>query len=713
MRFAISVTFLISAFILPTAVSAKTALPPSIMDRGGLYFPGESPGTVVPAPLVKTDITVDISGPVARYRLRHTFVNNSEDWTEAIYTYPLPTDSAVDRLYMRVGDRDIIGKIAEKEDAKRQYNAARSAGQRASLVEQHRPNLFSTSLVNLGPGEHVIVEIGFQDHLKMDNGQFRMRMPLVVGPRYISHQEIQGFQQTGWDGGSEEVPDIQKMTPPLRTDAQGSGNPVDLKIFLDAGFPISSLKSPSHQIVSDAHSDGRIDITLARTAPADQDFILTWSPATSTAPSAGLFTEVVDNERYALLMLTPPMTMGENIELDRDVTFIIDTSGSMEGASMDQAKAALRLALDRLQPSDRFQILRFSSDYSQFKPGPVNASQAHIAQAKSYVSGLKADGGTEIVNAVSAALSAQATDDRLSQVILITDGAVSNEDALFQLIQRYAVNRRFFTVGIGSAPNGYLMTRAARVGRGTYTYIQTPEQVAAQMNALFVKLEKPALVDAHIDWQGSSEVVEMWPSKIPDLYFGEPLTLLARLPDGVDRVDVTGRIGDRIWSTSVKLKGGQQHPGVSTLWGREKIKGLMHALRRAEDGAAIKSEIIKTALTFNLVSRYTSLVAVDDQIARPQDKDVTSVQVPTNLPDGWSREGLEGAPQSAPVMQKTRAFDRADPMLHRAMASSVSKLASIPQTATPAPLMLLVGGAMTILALLVTLIGWVRRFRSA
>lgn len=713
MRLFISAIFIFSAFIQPATVSAKTALPPSIMDRGGLYFPGEEPGTVVLAPLVKTDITVDISGPIARYRLRHTFVNNSKIWTEAIYTYPLPTDSAVDRLYMRVGERDITGKIAEKDDAKRQYNAAKSAGKRTSLVEQHRPNLFSTSLANLGPGEQVIVEIGFQDHLKMDNGEFRMRMPLVIGPRYISHQEIQGFHLTGWGGEQDEISDVQKITPPLRPAEQELGNLIDLKIRLEAGFPVARVASTSHEIVTDAVSNGVMDITLSETVPADRDFTLTWSPAANAAPSAGLFTEVIENDRYALLMLTPPIEESEKIELSRDVTFIVDTSGSMEGASMDQAKVALRLALNRLQPTDRFQILRFSSDFSMFRSGPITASKEHIAQAKSYVTGLTADGGTEIVNAVSAALLVGAANDRLSQVILITDGAISDEDALFESIEGHIGNRRLFTVGIGSAPNGYLMTRAARAGRGTYTYIQTPDQVAEQMNALFVKLEKPALVDTRINWQGSTEAVEMWPSKVPDLYFGEPLTLLARLPHGVDSVDVSGRIGDRVWSSSVQLRGGQSHPGVGTLWGREKIKGLMYNLRRAEDGAPIKSDIIKTALTFNLVSRYTSLVAIDDEIARPKDKNLASLQVPTNLPDGWTREGLKGAPQPVPLLQKTRAFDRAEPMLNRAMASSVSKLASIPQTATPAPLMLLVGGFMTLLAAFVTLIGWVRRFRCA
>jgi Ca-activated chloride channel family protein len=715
MRFLVSLFVFFNAFVLPAVAFAKTPLPPSIMDRGGLYFPGDEPGTVIAAPLVKIDITVDISGPIARYRLRHTFVNNSETWTEAIYTYPLPTDSAVDRLYMQVGERQIIGKIEEKEEAKRQYKAAKSAGKRASSVEQQRPNLFSTSVANLGPREHVVVEIGFQDHLKMDNGYFSMRMPLVVGPRYISHQEIQSFQFTGWDNSQSGATDIEKVTPPLRAEAEGPGNPVDLKIRLDAGFPIASINSASHQITTENTSNGAIEITLANTVPADRDFTLNWVSKKGTTPTAGLFTEIVGTARYALLMLTPPMTASEAISHDRDVTFIIDTSGSMDGASIDQARAALRLALDRLKPNDRFQIVRFSHEFSMFRSGLISATKENLSAAKSYVSSLTADGGTEIVNAVAAALAERLNKDRLSQVVLITDGAVSNEDALFRLIEHNVGDRRFFTVGIGSAPNGYLMTRATRAGRGSYTYIQSPDQVASQMSTLFSKLESPALIDAQVHWKGSAEQVEMWPSKLPDLYFGEPLTVWANLPHGVSSVDVTGRIGGRIWSTTVQLKGGQSHPGVGTLWGREKIKGLMHALRRAGDSTQVKAEIIHTALMFDLVSRYTSLVAIDDQIVRPKDQQLSSVQVPTNLPDGWVRDGSVPQSQPAPAsgVQKTRAFDRSSPMIRHAMSSSATQLANIPQTATNAPLMLIVGGFMTFLAALAMFVGWVRRARYA
>lgn len=709
MRIILWITFSFVVFVMPSISVAKVGLPPSIMDRGGLFFPGDEAGTVLPAPLVKTDITVDVSGPIARYRLRHTFVNNSESWTEAIYTYPLPTNSAVDRLYMRVGDRDIIGKIAEKAAAKRQYDAAQRAGKRASLVEQHRPNIFSTSVANLGPGEHVVVEIGFQDYLKLEDGAFRLRMPLVVGPRYVSSREFKNFQLTGWGGAKASVEELEKITPPLRSASEGPGHPVALQVRLDAGFPIADISSPSHEIEIETANSDVIRISLVDTVPADRDFSLVWQAVDAAVPSAGLFTEQIDADRYALLMLTPPTKQYQNIQLSRDITFIIDTSGSMDGTSIDQAKAALRLALDRLKPGDRFQILRFSNDNSTFRQGLTPASGNNITEAKEYVSGLVAEGGTEIVNAVAAALSTRADPNRLAQVILITDGAVSDEAALFRLIRQQTGTRRFFTVAIGSAPNSYLMTRAANAGRGSYTYIQNLDEVASQMNGLFTKLETPALVDTRITWRGSAESVEMWPAKVPDLYYGEPLILLARLPDGIQSTEITGRIGDEIWSSIVHLKGGQTHPGVATLWGREKIKDLMYDLRNMDATDQIKSQIIETALKFQLVSRYTSLVAIDDQIARPKEQNLQTVQVPTNLPDGWTRDGVTGAVPNAMPHQKTRSFDRTDPALSHAMASSVSKLIAIPQTATAAPLMVLVGGVMTILACLATLFGWLRR----
>ncbi|MBO6949025.1 MAG: marine proteobacterial sortase target protein [Rhodospirillales bacterium] len=690
-----------------SSAAAQPNLPPSVIDEGGLFFPGDKPGTVTPAPLLKTEIDAAVSGPVVRYKLRHTFMNTSKQWSEAIYTFPLPSDSAVDRLKMTIGDRVVNGRIEEKSEARRLYNQAKSNGQRASIVEQQRPNIFTTSLANIAPGEQITVEIGFQETLRMRDGGFRLRMPLVVGPRFIPGSAVDGFKPTGWAPPTDEVGDAHLITPPVRTVEEGPGNPVSLNIDLDAGFPLAMLESPSHELAIEKLGNGRARITINDTVPADKDFTLVWKARAGDAPAAGLFAETVNGTRYALLMLSPPVSDQPPERTPRDLVFVVDTSGSMHGASIDQAKAALRLALDRLSPNDGFRIIRFSNTVSSFRPAKVMATSDNIAAAKEYVGALEAEGGTEIVKALSHALAQQRSRDRLTQVVLLTDGAVGNEQALFDVIDRQIGKARLFTVGIGTAPNGYLMTRAAHAGRGTFTFIENIDEVAERMTALFTMLETPALTDVTLDWRGGNTQAETWPNPVPDLYLGEPVTVLSALGEGTSAVDVTGRIGGKVWRTQVPVISGQERPGVAALWARQKIRGLEDRMRWAEDRDAVKADIINTALQFELVSRFTSLVAIDDFKARPDNLALASAEVPTNMPEGWSRDhvmGEPGQPIPQPGPQKTRTFDRASPLLRQTMSKSANRLANVPQTATPAPLALLFGG-------LLLVCGWaVRRF---
>lgn len=293
--------------LLVTSVSmAGPAVPSQMMDRGGLFLPGDEAGTVVPAPLLHTDIEALVSGPIVRYRMRHTFINSSDEWTEAIYTYPLPTDSAVDALEMTVGKRKIIGKITEKMKAKRQFVAAKQAGKRATLVQQHRPNLFSTSLANIAPGEHITIEIGFSETLRLVDDGFRLRMPLVVGPRYIHGQSITGYQMSGWHTPTVIVRDADQITPPLRSEDEGSGNPVTLSIDIDADFRMDAIESPSHKINIIRSGDTNATVSLVEAVPADKDFTLIWRARAGGAPSAGFFSERIEDMQYGLLTLTPP-----------------------------------------------------------------------------------------------------------------------------------------------------------------------------------------------------------------------------------------------------------------------------------------------------------------------------------------------------------------------------------------------------------------------
>ncbi|MAY66232.1 MAG: marine proteobacterial sortase target protein, partial [Rhodospirillaceae bacterium] len=719
---------------------------------------GEGAAQVRAVPLLGTDIKVHISGLIARYAVTHRFRNPTAHWTEAIYTYPLPPDSAVDRLKMTVGGRVTLGQIKERAEARRLYTAAKSAGRRASLVEQQRPNIFTTAVANLGPGEEVIVAIEFQERLAFRDGQFTLRLPLVVGPRYIPGRAhaVTFAGGAGWAQDTDRVPDASKITPPLREDGAGKGNPVTLEVALAAGFDIGKITSPGHDVIVTRPDSGRAVVRLDGDAvPADRDFVLRWAPAEAgAAPQAGFFWEQAGDDTYGLLMLMPPVSGGAGLALPRparDVTFVIDTSGSMKGTSLTQAKDALVMALDRLTLADRFRIIRFASGYSDMTPRPVTADRAAIDRAKAYVRGLEAEGGTEISNAVTAALAGldSGAEDaapegrtRLQQIVLITDGAVGDEDRLLSLIKGRIGAARLFTVGIGSAPNGFLMTRAARAGRGTYTFIQAAGEIKERMAELFLKLERPALTDVALTWpQGGTHTVEVWPRPLPDLYAGEPLVALMKLNGAGPELKVSGRLGGRFWEQSVTITGGAAAPGVAGLWGREKIRQLMANMRTASlhleptdaDAARvdIRREIVRTALDIGLVSKFTSLVAVDTEPGRPAGTPMAAAQVPVNLPAGQDRAGLEGvpaaplpthAPSPVPGPQKTMAptapvpagqaatlaFDRTDPAMrpHLAAAVSGTPLMAAPQTATPAHAYMGLGLLFVIAALAILALGW-------
>lgn len=728
----------------PSALPA--VVPAAAMDLGGLFLPagdsGDEEARVQIAPMLGTDIKVRVSGLIARYAVTHRFRNPTARWTEAVYTYPLPPDSAVDRLKMIVDGRVTEGRIKERAEARRLYTAAKNTGRRASLVEQQRPNIFTTAVANLGPGEEVTVAIEFQERLAFRDGQFTLRLPLVVGPRYIPGRAhpVNLAGGSGWARDTNLVPDASKITPPLRAPDTGKGNPVTLQVAIAAGFDIGRIASPGHDVTVTRPGASQAVVRLNGDAvPADRDFILRWSPAQAgAAPQAGFFWEKAGDDTYGLLMLMPPVSGGAGLSLPRlarDVTFVLDTSGSMKGASLDQAKDALVMALDRLTLADRFRVIRFASGYSDLTPLPVAADAAAVARANTYVRGLQAEGGTEIANAVTAALAGvhdpaedtgQGERTRLKQIVLITDGAVGDEDRLLSLINGRIGDARLFTVGIGSAPNGFLMTRAARAGRGTYTFIQSTDETKERMAELFLKLERPALTDVALTWpDGGIHTVEVWPRPLPDLYAGEPLVALMKLNGAGPEMKVSGRLGGRFWEQSVTITGGAPAPGVAGLWGREKIRQLMADMRRTEDRDALRAEIVKTALDIGMVSKFTSLVAVDldSEPARPAGTPMATSQVPANLPAGWDRSGLEGAPDAPvpspmPGPQKTMApapaghaatlaFNRADPAMRAHLAAvSGTPLAAAPQTATPAHVYMGLGVMFLIAALAILALGW-------
>ncbi len=606
------------------AASLSTGIVPTMglndVTEGALLFRTNQAGRFTPAPILKTDVQIAITGTIARATVRQEFTNPSTrkgDWLEGIYVFPLPETAAVDHLRMKIGERIIEGQIKERTAAKKVYEQAKQEGKRTSLVEQERPNIFTTSVANIGPGEHVTIEIEYQETVRYENEQFQLRFPMAVGQRYIPGTPViiegQAPKGSGTMMDTDRVADASRITPPEQAPGHGSINPLSLSLTLNPGFPVAKVESPFHPIIAIPDAAGGYQISLrADAVPADRDFQLIWHPAPRTEPMASVFTEQKDGETYAMLMLLPPTQHDEKApRLPRDLTFIIDTSGSMAGPSIEQAKQSLASALTRLTTQDRFNIIQFNNTVRSLFPGPQPVTTATIKQAVRYTEQLSADGGTEVLPALRQALKSPVDNARLQQIILLTDGQVGNEDELFELLHQHVGSRRLFTIGIGSTPNSHLMRKAAEFGRGTFTYIGKIDEVKDKLDSLFKKLERPVLSDITIDSAGWSGL-EQYPAKIADLYEGEPIVLTLKAGSLPAQARLQGRTVNHPWSLPVSLQNPATRGGLSVL-------------------------------AHHLVSQYTSLVAVDITPARPTDVPGAEQDRATSL----AQASLAGLPKTA------------------------------------------------------------------
>ncbi|MCU7827570.1 MAG: marine proteobacterial sortase target protein [Candidatus Thiodiazotropha sp. (ex Myrtea sp. 'scaly one' KF741663)] len=630
-----------------TSVQAETGSPTS----GRLSLHALDGRLLQQAPLLDTQVSTYVSGLLARVRVEQQFSNPTGEWMEGIYQFPLPEDSAVDQLRMVIGERIIEGRIAEKAQAKRTYEKAKASGQRASLLSQQRPNIFSTSVANIAPGEHVRVVIEYQQTILYEKGRYEWRFPLVIGPRYIPGTPLVAAASSTLSGGSvdtDQVPDASRITPPVLDPAEGQINPVAIEVSLDAGMPVTEIISQYHPVIEHRDIQGTVNLRLAEgEVPADRDFLLSWRAPVGMYPKTAVFTESWKNEAYAMLMVMPPDQEHESQRLSREMMFVVDSSGSMHGASMTQAKAALRLAMSRLREDDTFNLIHFSNQSHALFPQARSGSKANRLKAMRFVDGLRAEGGTEMMPALRMALKGGDAGGRLRQVVFLTDGSVGNETALFELIRRQLGESRLFTIGIGSAPNSFFMRRAAEFGRGSFTYIGDLGEVESRMLALFNKLEHPAMSDIHIEWEGQAPL-EILPARIPDLYLGEPLLVVVKSESLDGEMLIQGDRDGTVWRHRVDWPSKKTHEGLHKLWARQQIKSLMSSTVGGESVEVRRQQVLQLALRHQLVSAYTSLIAVERQPVRPLSAPLKGGPVPLNLPVGWDANHVFGSlPQTA------------------------------------------------------------------
>lgn len=614
-----------------------------------------------------THVDMAIKGLHARVTVTQEFKNNSNAWVNALYTYPLPDDSAVHDLRMQIGERIVVGEIHEKIKAQKIYQAAKKAGKKTALLEQLRPNLFSQKIANIAPGEILKITVGYIQPVLYEAGNFRLRLPMTLTPRFIPGVVTEAITenanftpaQFGWAQATDLVPDAHLITPPWENIPSGELlNPISLQISLDAGVSLMRVHSDTHAIdvvKTPTAKSATYAIRFSRDRVSmDRDFELVWSPAATDAPVAALFHDLWQGDNYVQLLLMPPRTLTQTQVLPRELLLVIDTSGSMGGASMRQAKDSALIALETLKSTDRFNLIDFNTNTHSLFAGAVEVSPDNLDRARRYIRNLSADGGTNMKEALARAFSHAAPSTHLQQIVFVTDGSVGNEAQLLTQIRRSLHSARLFTVAIGSAPNRYFMREAAKFGRGSFTEISTAKQVRERMTELLHKLENPIVSNVKIEWP---QPVEAYPRIVPDLYWGEPLLITAKLKpwplDDDATVIITGVSAGQPWRREVSLQllrnsfradtgaagkigAADKIPTLAKHFARKKINHVESLHHDSRNSSQARNDILTVALNYKLMSRFTSLVAVDKTPVRPDAVDAKHHTVPNAKPHGSS-----------------------------------------------------------------------------
>jgi len=611
--------------------------------------------TVTQALQLGSHLDIQIAGLLAQARLTQHFINTGSEWAEAEYLFPLPPDGAVTQLEIEVGERIIRGEIKEREEAHAVYDAARRAGKRSALLEQQRPNLFTTRVANIPPGEEIIVHVDLVLPVRYRDGEFSLRFPTTVTAPFIpglprpSEQERPApgdswlpLSGSGWSLPTSVVPDAPLITAPQTVTSGGDPepeNPLSLAVTLRPGIPLAHVGARYHELNIDRVTDG-FDLSFPNgVVEMDRDVVLSWKPQRRHRPQAAVFRERFDGEEFALLMLLPPVEELASSALRRELLLVLDVSGSMQGEPIRQAKASVLHALDTLGSDDYFNLIVFNDQYASLFPEAQPAKARSLEQARSFVRSLRAGGGTQMLPALSVALnagvSADEEGDRLRQLIFVTDGAVGNEQQLLNLLEQDQSDARIFTVGIGSAPNSYFMEAAAIAGRGIAVFIARPDEVAPRMMALFERIERPQMAGVQVHWSGGAEA---YPFPVPDLYAGEPVLQVAKLDEVVAGASITvqGRQGDRAWEQHLTLPEATDSAGVASHWARQKLAAILRDGRRGQAREEVRAKALPLALRFSLASPFTSFVAVEEVPQRPLEATPQREKLPNVVPQGQS-----------------------------------------------------------------------------
>ena len=586
------------------------------------YFYVESKEVGVDSfPLKSTEVTTNINGVIADTHVVQTYANQGKEPINASYVFPASTKVTIHGMQMQVGNQTVTATIKEKEEAKEEYEAAKSEGKSASMLSEERANVFTMDVANIMPGDEVRIELHYTEMLTPSEGTYQFVYPTVTGPRYVGPIMDDSGNREEWTG-----------TPYLK---EGSIPTDDYKInvTVSSGVPITSLSSSSHDINIEWTENTTAHVSLANSSDyaGNRDFILDYR-LTGEQINTGLITSQDENENVFMLMIQPP----ERYEIEeippREYIFVLDVSGSMSGFPLDTAKELINNLVSELRETDTFNLILFSGDSLQMADSSVPATKENIDKALKLINEQEGAGGTELVSALEDALNTPAAEDVSRNIVIISDGYIRGESEVFELVNKNLKNADFFPFGIGSAVNRYLIEGIAAIGQGE-PFIVTDEEEAAETAERFrTYIQSPVLTDIKVSFEGF-DTYDVEPAVLPTLYAQKPIVLLGKWKGEAEgTIRIEGMTGEGEYSRTIDVADSidGQNDAVGYLWARKRVERLTDYGRTTDD-SAIKAEVTQIGLNYNMITPYTSFVAVIDTVRNP-DGESTDVDQPLPLP---------------------------------------------------------------------------------
>lgn len=573
-------------------------------------------------PLKETKAATDIDGIIAETKVTQTYANTGQTPINATYVFPAPTGVTVHGMQMIIGNHIITAQIKEKEEAKTEYEEAKSEGKSASLLEEQRPDVFTMDVANIMPGDSVRIELLYTELISPAEGIYQFVFPTVVGPRYASPS-------------AENDTDDWVESPYLPEGTAFPGK-YDINVNLSAGVPISDVTCQSHKVNVSMESNSIAHISLAAGSTKDfagnRDFILEYQ-LNGEEVNCGLMLNQGDTENYFMLMVQPPQRQTPETIPPREYIFVLDVSGSMLGYPLDTAKGLIKNLVSSLKETDRFNVVLFSNDAILMSARSQDATERNIKSALDFIENEEGGGGTELAPALRTALSVPAKKDMVRSVVVITDGYVSGEKEIFELIDENLGSVNFFPFGIGSSVNHYLIDGIAKVGQGESFVVTDSSRAKETAETFLTYIDSPVLSDIQVAYDGF-DVYDVEPRSLPTLFAQKPIIVYGKWRGKADgTIKITGKGGGQDYSQTLsvsEIPPLENNDAIRYLWARKRIERLTdYGIN--ENNPDIKKEVTEIGLKYSMITPYTSFIAVMETVQNPTGSS-TDIDQPLPLP---------------------------------------------------------------------------------